>query len=88
MTDVYTAIFDARLAGGTAANNGIVEVLTDDGWLPVCYSNATFPSNDEFGMFSWDSHTESKVLCRQLGYGHDFVFTLSMCMALFHTHLS
>ena len=66
-------INDVRLVGGSAPNNGIVEVLTDNGWLPMCYAIANFVDYlqdpyDKFSLLSWDSHTESKVLCRQLGY--------------------
>ena len=61
---------NVRLTGGSAPNSGIVEVLTEDGWLPVCSTVAIFPeyTDDEFSVFTWDSHTESRVLCRQLGY--------------------
>ena len=63
---MFNAVFDARLTYGSTPNSGIVEVLTDDGWLPVCYTNATFQADE----FSWDDQTESNVLCRQLGYSN------------------
>ena len=45
---------NARLVGGSSANQGTVEVLTPVGWFAVC---STY----------WGSR-ESVVLCRQLGY--------------------
>lgn len=53
-------VYDVRLAHGSA---GLVEILTDDGWLPMWYVNSSV--SEEIG---WNSNAESKVLCRQLGY--------------------
>ena len=66
--DVYSiTIYDVRLTDGY---EGTVEVLTYHGWLPMCSVIATDPEYeyDTHSIFTWDSHTESKVLCRQLGY--------------------
>ena len=49
-------IYDTRLGSGLAAYQGRVEVLTYRGWQPVCASN--------WGV------SESRVLCRQLGYDY------------------
>ena len=49
-------IYDTRLGSGSAVYQGRVEVLTYRGWLPVC-------------AYSWGS-SESRVLCRQLGYDY------------------
>ena len=54
------AIYDARLNGSTAYQ-GTVEVLTYQGWVGVCTS-------------SWGS-SDSRVLCRQLGYEYSCEIT-------------
>ena len=49
-------IYDTRLGSSSTSprTSGRVEVLTQRGWMPVCAS-------------SW-GFSESRVLCRQLGY--------------------
>ena len=53
-------IYDTRLGSSSTspATLGRVEVLTQRGWMPVCAS-------------SW-ANSESRVLCRQLGYTYSF----------------
>ena len=60
MTGVYSfTIYDTRLGSNSTSptTSGRVEVFTQRGWMPVC------------DYYSWGS-SESRVLCRQLGYGY------------------
>jgi len=55
-----------RLAGGNIANEGRVEVCTNNLWSTVCDS-------------SWDS-TDATVVCRQLGYSTHGQKCIKLCM--------
>ena len=48
---------DVRLAGGTTAQEGRVEVCRNGVWGTIC--------SDEF------DEAEAYILCRELGYGYD-----------------
>lgn len=57
---------DVRLVGGTVANEGRVEVCTNQVWASVCYS--TYGNyGGSLRNSNWDA-IEAKVVCRQLGY--------------------
>lgn len=89
--DVHSVtIYDARLTGGLAGYEGTVEVLTYHGWLPMCYTYAELPDYvydaHEYSLYTWDRHTESKVLCRQLGYDVTYTPCKLNTMILFDLH--
>ena len=72
-------IYDTRLGSSSTSptTSGRVEVLTQRGWMPVCDS-----------YYSWDS-SESRVLCRQLGYtyssyGEDVIAAVMAVIALIY----
>ena len=61
LTGVHSfTIYDTRLGSSSTspATSGRVEVLTQRGWMPVCANSWAF--------------SESRVLCRQLGYSYFF----------------
>ena len=53
---------DVRLIGGTASNEGRVEICINQAWGSVCYSTSRYSWRN-----SWDNN-DAKVVCRQLGY--------------------
>ena len=70
---INLAVQDVRLVPFSGsqpfANVGIVEVLFERGWTPVCYDMAMDPdyTDDENEVSTWDDNTETPVFCRQLG---------------------
>lgn len=68
-----STIYNARLSGGSS---GAVEVLTRQGWLPLCNSSKY--------TVLWRSSIESKILCQQLGYIYHNGVASKGLYALFH----
>ena len=67
-------IYDFRLGNSSTspATSGRVEILTYRGWMPICAS-------------SWDS-SDSRVLCRQLGYSYSTYSKKMMTRKHYYLH--